>query len=77
MVDVWMPLLKKYEGSQEVDWDEWTKTAEQLKNDTKEMHAKKGRAAYLGARSVGHIDPGATSSYYLFKALADTLREGS
>ncbi|SDN62192.1 dihydroxyacetone kinase subunit DhaL [Alkalicoccus daliensis] len=77
MVDVWLPLLKKFEGKQEIDWDDWENSAEELKNNTKEMHAKKGRAAYLGARSVGHIDPGATSSYYLFKALADTLREGS
>lgn len=33
------------------------------------MQAKKGRASYLGERSVGHIDPGAMSSYYLLQAL--------
>lgn len=33
--------------------------------------AHKGRASYLGDRSVGHQDPGATSTYYLLKALAD------
>ena len=35
--------------------------------------ATKGRASYLGERSVGHQDPGATSSALLLRALADTL----
>jgi len=35
--------------------------------------ARKGRASYLGERSVGHQDPGATSSYLLLKALQDSL----
>ncbi|MEU9121589.1 dihydroxyacetone kinase subunit DhaL [Streptomyces sp. NPDC048506] len=35
------------------------------------MQARKGRASYLGARSIGHQDPGATSSALLFAALAD------
>jgi dihydroxyacetone kinase-like protein len=34
--------------------------------------ARKGRASYLGERSAGHQDPGATSSYLLIKAAADT-----
>lgn len=34
------------------------------------MQARKGRASYLGARSVGHQDPGATSTALLFAALA-------
>jgi dihydroxyacetone kinase-like protein len=37
------------------------------------MLATKGRASYLGERSVGHRDPGATSSALLLRALADTL----
>ncbi|MFC7930709.1 dihydroxyacetone kinase subunit DhaL [Streptomyces cinereoruber] len=36
------------------------------------LRARKGRASYLGERSVGHQDPGATSSALLFAALADT-----
>lgn len=32
--------------------------------------ARKGRASYLGERSAGHLDPGATSTAYLFAALA-------
>jgi phosphoenolpyruvate---glycerone phosphotransferase subunit DhaL len=35
--------------------------------------ARKGRASYLGERSAGHLDPGATSTTLLFEALADTL----
>ncbi len=34
------------------------------------MQARKGRASYLGPRSIGHQDPGATSSYLLLKAAA-------
>ena len=37
------------------------------------MQALKGRASYLGARSVGHQDPGATSTALLLHALAETL----
>lgn len=36
------------------------------------MLATKGRASYLGERSVGHQDPGATSSWLILKTLADT-----
>ncbi|MCX4746376.1 dihydroxyacetone kinase subunit DhaL [Kitasatospora sp. NBC_01287] len=35
------------------------------------LQARKGRASYLGPRSVGHQDPGATSTALLFRALAD------
>ena len=34
--------------------------------------ARKGRASYLGERSAGHQDPGATSSYLLLKTAAET-----
>jgi len=34
--------------------------------------ARKGRASYLGARSSGHQDPGATSAWLLLKAAAET-----
>jgi dihydroxyacetone kinase-like protein len=42
--------------------------------DTIPLVARKGRASYLGERSAGHQDPGATSSYYLLKAAADTWK---
>lgn len=37
--------------------------------------AKKGRASYLGDRSAGHQDPGATSSYLLLKTLLETVEQ--
>lgn len=39
------------------------------------MLATKGRASYLGERSVGHQDPGSTSCWLLLQALADTLEK--
>jgi dihydroxyacetone kinase-like protein len=49
------------------------KTAEQGMLATTPLVAKKGRASYLGERSAGTQDPGATSSYYLMKTAAHTL----
>ena len=38
---------------------------------TKDMKATKGRASYVGERSIGHIDPGSYSSGLLFEALLE------
>jgi dihydroxyacetone kinase-like protein len=46
--------------------------AEQGMKDTIPLVARKGRASYLGERSAGHQDPGATSSFLILKAAADT-----
>ena len=48
------------------------KAAEEGMGATTPLVAKKGRASYLGERSAGHQDPGATSSYLLVKTAADT-----
>ena len=45
--------------------------AEQGMKETIPLVAKKGRASYLGERSAGHQDPGATSSYLILKTAAD------
>ncbi|GIW01046.1 dihydroxyacetone kinase subunit DhaL [Roseiflexus sp.] len=45
--------------------------AEQGMKNTIPLVAKKGRASYLAERSAGHQDPGATSSYLMFKAMMD------
>ncbi len=37
------------------------------------MQARKGRASYLGERSVGHMDPGATSTALIVRALERTV----
>jgi dihydroxyacetone kinase-like protein len=49
-----------------------TTAAEQGMKATVPMLATKGRASYLGERSIGHQDPGATSSYLMLKCAADT-----
>lgn len=67
MVDAWTPLVQAvHDGtlSQSVI-DDAVATTEPLV-------AKKGRAAYLGERGIGHIDPGAQSTGYLFQALLET-----
>jgi dihydroxyacetone kinase-like protein len=46
--------------------------AEQGMQATIPMLATKGRASYLGERSIGHQDPGATSSFLMLKCAADT-----
>jgi len=46
--------------------------AEKGAEATVPLQARKGRASYLGPRSVGHLDPGAASTVLLFRALADT-----
>ena len=50
--------------------------AQQGRDATIPLVAKKGRASYLGERSAGHQDPGATSTAYLFEALVAAVKEG-
>jgi dihydroxyacetone kinase-like protein len=52
-----------------------TAAAEQGMKDTIPMLAQKGRASYLGERSIGHQDPGATSSYLLIRTMAEMARK--
>jgi phosphoenolpyruvate---glycerone phosphotransferase subunit DhaL len=47
--------------------------AEEGRDATIPLRAKKGRASYLGERSIGHQDPGATSTAMLFSAAAAAL----
>jgi dihydroxyacetone kinase-like protein len=47
--------------------------AEEGMKATIPLVARKGRASYLGERSAGHQDPGATSSYLLLKAAAESF----
>ncbi|WP_268236877.1 dihydroxyacetone kinase subunit DhaL [Tersicoccus solisilvae] len=44
---------------------------------TDELQARKGRASYLGERSVGHRDPGAVSTVLLLRAAADAAATGA
>ncbi len=77
MLDVWSPALatmKNYVEAGHTDVGEMlAPVAEQARESaeaTIPMLAKKGRASYLGERSIGHQDPGATSSCYLLEEIA-------
>jgi dihydroxyacetone kinase-like protein len=80
MVDAWLPAMKALRESLNGDNDntiaalsQAVAAAEGGMKDTIPMLAKQGRASYLGERSIGHQDPGATSSYLMLKTLLDTL----
>ncbi|MFE9132894.1 dihydroxyacetone kinase subunit DhaL [Streptomyces sp. NPDC007355] len=70
MLDALVPAV---EGLRESFWA-GRAAAEEGAVATVPLRARKGRASYLGERSVGHQDPGATSSALLFAALDDTAR---
>ncbi|QLB18439.1 dihydroxyacetone kinase subunit DhaL [Mannheimia granulomatis] len=79
MCDFWLPLLQELEqadSSRSIGEIllQAVEKAENFANQTVPLIAKKGRASYLGERSIGHQDPGATSSYYIFKALSDAVQ---
>ncbi len=76
MIDVWEPVIEYMKNRETIHSKELTDLSKEKMDDTKELEAKKGRAAYLGKRSIGHIDPGAASSYLLFASLAELLEEG-
>jgi dihydroxyacetone kinase-like protein len=50
-----------------------SQAAEEGMKATIPLLATKGRASYLGERSIGHQDPGATSSWLILRSLADIL----
>lgn len=79
MVDVWLPVMDSLNASLADGSDtlatltEAVTVAEQAMKDTIPMQAKKGRASYLGERSIGHQDPGATSSYLILNELLQVV----
>lgn len=79
MVDVLNPVLQVFEQYSGASFAELAATAAQTaasaRDETADMVAKKGRASYLGERSVGHIDPGSASTALLFEALAEAATE--
>jgi phosphoenolpyruvate---glycerone phosphotransferase subunit DhaL len=77
MVDALLPAVEALEGASDLDRGlaDAVEAAERGMQGTVELLARKGRASYLGERSQGHQDPGATSTYYLFKSAAETLAD--
>jgi phosphoenolpyruvate---glycerone phosphotransferase subunit DhaL len=79
MLDVLVPALRALEaGSAEMLapaelLDRVRAAADEALAATGPMQATAGRASYLGARSIGHLDPGAASSALLIGAACDVL----
>ena len=76
MLDSWLPgiaaLIEARDGGGDLAacLTACAEAAEQGMEATRAMQARKGRAARLGERSVGHIDPGAASSAVFLRAFA-------
>lgn len=73
-VDAMREALKNGAGTATA-LEQATVAAEKGMKDTIPMLARKGRASYLGERSIGHQDPGATSSYLLIHLMSEMARE--
>ena len=79
MVDALQPAIKAYkhsiESGETLDQalSKAVSAAEEGLKSTVPLVARKGRASYLGERSAGHPDPGATSTVLLFRSAAETL----
>jgi dihydroxyacetone kinase-like protein len=79
MYDALAPALEAFEqslatgGAVDMAARAAADAAAEGRDATEPMLARKGRASYLGERSVGHVDPGAASSALLLEALAGAL----
>jgi dihydroxyacetone kinase-like protein len=79
MVDAYAPAVAAFERELEAGGTlaavtaRAAEAAEEGMRATTSLQARKGRASYLGARSIGHQDPGATSTALMFRALAAVM----
>jgi dihydroxyacetone kinase-like protein len=75
MVDALIPAVEALEAASDLDGGlrAAAQAAEEGMKATTPLVARKGRASYLGERSKDHQDPGATSTYYLFKSAVEAL----
>ncbi len=79
MVDSLAPAVQAFESASECGSEvcqairQAAAAAERGMQDTTPLVARKGRASYLGERSKGHQDPGATSTYLILMALAEAV----
>jgi len=79
MLDVLVPVSQTLRSGVSDGHDRWTLLTELVNTAaagleaTRPMRATKGRASYLGERSIDHLDPGAMSSYLLVKAVCEGL----
>ena len=81
MVDAWTPALEAARAAAEAGSDpvavlEAAATAAEAgAAATEPLRATKGRASYLGERSIGHLDPGAVSTSLILRAAARAAGE--
>jgi dihydroxyacetone kinase-like protein len=77
MYDAWAPALEAYDAAQGEGIGPALAAAAEAaakgRDATIPLVARKGRASYLGERSAGHQDPGATSTTLLLESAARTL----
>lgn len=77
MLDVLVPVRDALAGHQDAAAAETLAAAravaDEAREATRDMLATRGRASFLGERSRGHYDPGATSSQLLIHAVCDVL----
>lgn len=71
MLDALLPGVEAL-GASGADFAAARAAAQEGAAATVPMQARRGRASYLGERSIGHMDPGAASSALFFAALAET-----
>ena len=80
MMDAWLPAVDAMRSALAAGGDlteileRGAAAAEAGMRATISMAARKGRASYLGDRSIGHADPGATASHLMLKAAAEVWR---
>ena len=72
MLDVWVPIAELL-SSGERNPDEMRRQAAAAADLTVPMKAIRGRASFLGERSIGHMDPGARSSQIIIEAACDAM----
>lgn len=66
MLDEWVPAIEAIKIGKLTE-----AVLESAVEATRDIAATKGRASYVGERSMGHIDPGAMSSMYFFQSLME------
>ncbi|MEO1249516.1 MAG: dihydroxyacetone kinase subunit DhaL [Pseudomonadota bacterium] len=72
MLDVLAPVIDEL-AKPEASWDSVRSAANDAAQATIPMQATKGRASFLGERSIGHMDPGARSSQLMIETASSVL----
>lgn len=75
MLDVLIPLVHSLEQTPDISFSGIREVVRKSAQHTKDMIATKGRAAFLGERSIGHVDPGAKSVSLIVETICDILEK--